>query len=125
MCLSFKVFLINTETQTHNQENRQLRFWFMANVSESDKMRFAQQFFRDLVNPTNFPRDYIGFIMKIMKLMQIKYTNIRQIEVELKLVQELSEPPSRPSESFLFVCPIIKSKQSVNSSEIISIRFIR
>ncbi|XP_054161457.1 uncharacterized protein LOC128959513 isoform X4 [Oppia nitens] len=104
LCLSFKVFLINSETQTHNQESRQLKFWFTTDVSDSDKMVFAQQFFRDLINPTNFPKDYIGFIMKIMKLMQIKHKNIRQIDVELKLVNELSEPPSRPmsiDESFL------------------------
>ena len=73
----------------------------MSDVSDSDKMGLAQQFFRDLVNPTNFPRDYIGFIMKIMKLMQIKYAALRQIEVELKLVQQLSEPPSRPSMSLM------------------------
>ncbi|XP_054161455.1 uncharacterized protein LOC128959513 isoform X2 [Oppia nitens] len=97
LCLSFKVFLINSETQTHNQESRQLKFWFTTDVSDSDKMVFAQQFFRDLINPTNFPKDYIGFIMKIMKLMQIKHKNIRQIDVELKLVNELSEPPSRPT----------------------------
>ncbi|CAG2165177.1 unnamed protein product [Oppiella nova] len=97
LCLTFKVFLINTETQTHNQENRSLRFWFTTDVSEAHKMGFAQQFFRDLINPTNFPRDYIGFIMKIMKLLQMKYPNIRQIEVELKLVQQMSEPPARPT----------------------------
>ncbi|CAG2102765.1 unnamed protein product [Medioppia subpectinata] len=97
LCLSFKVFLINSETQSHNQENRSLKFWFTPDVSEAHKMGFAQQFFRDLINPTNFPKDYIGFIMKIMKLLQMKYTNIRQIEVELKLVQQLSEPPARPT----------------------------
>jgi len=66
-------------------------------MSDSDQMRLAQAFFRDLVNPSNFPRDYVGFIMKIMKLMQLKYAAIKQIEVEMKLMEELSEPPSRPS----------------------------
>jgi hypothetical protein len=76
----------------------------MSNTSDSEQMRFAQAFFRDLVNPSNFPRDYIGFIMKIMKLMQLKYVSIKQIEVEMKLMEELSEPPQRPSIVFrLFI----------------------
>lgn len=75
----------------------------MPNTNESEQMRFAQTFFRDLVNPTNFPRDYVGFIMKIMKLMQTKYESIKQIEVEMKLMDQLSEPPSRPSIALLLM----------------------
>jgi hypothetical protein len=80
----------------------------MPNTSDSEQMRFAQAFFRDLVNPSNFPRDYVGFIMKIMKLMQLKYASIKQIEVEMKLMEELSEPPQRPSIVFrLFIYSFI------------------
>lgn len=87
----------------HTQENRQLRFWFKSTTSESEQMKCAQDLFRDLVNPAHFPRDYVGFIMKIMKLMQQKYSSIKQMEVEMKQVEEMSEPPSRPCmfENFL------------------------
>lgn len=85
----------------HTQENRQLRFWFKDSINEIDQMHQAQNFFRDLVNPSNFPKDYVGFIMKIMKLMQQKYHTIKQMEVEMRQLEEMSEPPSRPSKSLL------------------------
>ncbi|KAI1280450.1 dTDP-glucose 4,6-dehydratase [Halotydeus destructor] len=94
--LVFKVFLVNAQTSVHTQESRQLRFWFMNVMNDHETSNTAQQFFRDLVNPSDFPRDYVGYIMKIMKMLQSKYTTISQMEVEMKQVQEISQPPSRP-----------------------------
>ncbi|XP_023234232.1 uncharacterized protein LOC111633829 [Centruroides sculpturatus] len=97
LSLEFKVFLTNAVNNTHTKESRQLRFWFKDDVSEPDQMRKAQEFFKELITPCEFPRDYVGFIKKIMKLMQIRYPSIRKIEVEIKQLEEYIEPPSRPA----------------------------
>ncbi|XP_013781407.1 uncharacterized protein LOC106465714 [Limulus polyphemus] len=96
LTLEFKVFLTNAANNTHTQESRQLKFWFKCEVSEPDQMRSAQDFFKELVSPIEFPRDYVGFIKGIMKLMQLKYQNIRKIEVEMRQIEEMAEPPARP-----------------------------
>lgn len=54
--LEFKVFLVNAQTQKHTQESRQLRFWFRSCVPEKERMRSAQEFFKELVAPLEFPR---------------------------------------------------------------------
>ncbi|KAK4291668.1 hypothetical protein Pmani_035518 [Petrolisthes manimaculis] len=97
--LEFKVFLINAHTHTHTHESRQLRFWFQSSYGpEKERMRSAQEFFKELVSPLEFPRDYVGFIKKIMKMMQHKYKMISKTEVELKQLQESDKPPTRPME---------------------------
>lgn len=96
--LEFKVFLINAQTGKHTQESRQLRFWFRNLVPEKERMRCAQEFFKELVAPLEFPRDYAGFIKKIMKMMQHKYKTISKIEVELRQLVESDKPPTRPME---------------------------
>lgn len=58
--------------------------------------------------------DYVGFIMKMMKLMQNRYVEFRKIEVELKQLQETDKPPERPGKSIfvLFVSgPYILTSQ--------------
>ncbi|XP_069188466.1 uncharacterized protein [Procambarus clarkii] len=96
--LEFKVFLINAQTQKHTQESRQLRFWFQSCVPEKERMRSAQEFFKELVAPLEFPRDYVGFIKKIMKMMQHKYKMLSKTEVELRQLEESDKPPTRPME---------------------------
>lgn len=113
--LSFKVFLVNAITQIHQQELRELRFWFdnsvasakalspskLTNGNSSDtymaRMQCAQAFFRALVNATDFPKSYVAFITKLMKIMQNRvYRPLVQIELEVRL---LDEPFNRPSSS--------------------------
>lgn len=96
LSLEFKVFLTNATNNLHTQESRQLRFWFRPEISEAEQMHSVQDFFKDLVSPSEFPRDYVGFIKKIMKLMQLSYTQIRMIEVEMTQLNEATEPPNRP-----------------------------
>lgn len=96
--LEFKVFLVNAQTQKHTQESRQLRFWFQSRVPEKERMRSAQEFFKELVAPLEFPRDYVGFIKKIMKMMQHKYKLVSKVEVELRQLEESDKPPTRPME---------------------------
>ncbi|XP_066141601.1 uncharacterized protein [Euwallacea fornicatus] len=104
LSLMFKVFLISASTKKHTQEARTLRFWFATLSSQEDSCEerqaaVAQDFFRELVSPREFPRDYVGFIKKIMKLMQHSYLDISKLEVELKILEEPVEVPSRPLSS--------------------------
>ncbi|XP_071443572.1 uncharacterized protein [Hetaerina americana] len=94
--LEFRVFLVSAHTGKHTQESRQLLFWFQPDSKENENAAVAQQFFRELVSPQEFPRDYVGFIKKIMKLMQLKYKSIKKLEVELNQLDETMDPPTRP-----------------------------
>lgn len=96
LSLEFRVFLVNTNTGKHAQEKRVLSFWFKERVELEIRPRMAQNFFKELVSPAEFPRDYVGFIKKIMKLMQTLYTDFRKIEVELTQEKELDHLPERP-----------------------------
>ncbi|XP_063981968.1 uncharacterized protein LOC135165006 isoform X2 [Diachasmimorpha longicaudata] len=94
--LEFRVFLVSAQTKKHTQESRRLQFWFVNSLAEVEQPHVAQEFFRELVSPQEFPRDYVGFIKKIMKLMQHKYPNIKKLEVELKQLEEPITLPTRP-----------------------------
>ncbi|XP_015123699.1 uncharacterized protein LOC107045831 isoform X4 [Diachasma alloeum] len=94
--LEFRVFLVSAQTKKHTQESRRLQFWFVNSLPEVEQPHVAQEFFRELVSPQEFPRDYVGFIKKIMKLMQHKYPNIKKLEVELKQLEEPITLPTRP-----------------------------
>ncbi|KAL1512594.1 hypothetical protein ABEB36_002161 [Hypothenemus hampei] len=102
LSLMFKVFLVNAQTKNHTQESRTLRFWFRNStncqdqLSDENQAGIAQEFFRELVSPKEFPRTYVGFITKIMKLMHTNYLEINKIEVELRILEEPSDVPSRP-----------------------------
>lgn len=62
LSLMFKVFLVNAQTKKHTQEARTLRFWFAQpkdcqdNLCEENHAAVAQDFFRELVTPKEFPR---------------------------------------------------------------------
>ena len=68
-------------------------------ISSSEKLSTAQSFFRDLVNPIDFPANYVNYILRIMKLMQNSYSSITMIQIEMKQLRELTQLPSRPGES--------------------------
>ncbi|XP_024226984.1 uncharacterized protein LOC100749615 isoform X1 [Bombus impatiens] len=121
LCLQFRVFLVSAQSGKHTQESRTLQFWFVDTLSEAEHPSVAQEFFRELVTPQEFPRDYVGFIKKIMKLMLHKYSTIKKIEVELKQLEEPVNLPTRPSDTghILFtVLPYKKiSWKSVSTDE--------
>ncbi|KAH6930959.1 hypothetical protein HPB50_021073 [Hyalomma asiaticum] len=95
--LEFRVFLTNVVTEVHTRESRELKFWFKPGVTKNDQRHSAQEFFKELVSPSDFPRDYVGFIKKIMKLMQMKYINMRKVEIEMRQLENITEPPRRPN----------------------------
>lgn len=99
LCLQFRVFLVSAQTGKHTQESRTLQFWFVKNLPDQEQPHIAQEFFRELVSPQEFPRDYVGFIKKIMKLMQHKYPTIKKLEVELKQLEDPIDLPARPLSS--------------------------
>lgn len=96
LSLSFRVFLVNSTTGGHTEEARTLSFWFKPICHHHEKPSITQEFFQKLVHPKEFPRDYVGFIKKIMKLMQNSYPLIQKIQIELKL-QENTLLPEKPS----------------------------
>lgn len=84
--LEFKVYLVNSDNDTQTLESRKLKFWFKDDEDSNDvnKMSSAHNFFRDLVNPKEFPADYVGFIKRMMKLMQKQYPVIKTLRIELR-----------------------------------------
>lgn len=56
LCLEFRVFLVSAQTGKHKQESRTLQFWFSESLPNSDQPSIAQEFFRELVSPQEFPR---------------------------------------------------------------------
>ncbi|XP_021706028.1 uncharacterized protein LOC5576007 isoform X1 [Aedes aegypti] len=97
LSLEFRVFLVSANTGQHSQESRKIRFWFRDWLQDGEvQAHVAQDFFRELVSPKEFPRDYVGFIKKIMKQLQKGYNEIQAVEVELRILEQTSAPPSRP-----------------------------
>lgn len=133
--MSFKVFLINSDTSKLTLEHRTLRFWldqspFVAldqgqnrnngnsdstgndNWEESfrstrsfanlkqESSQLAQAYFCQLIGSKqdDFPKNYVGFIMKLMRLLKSsQFARIVKMEVELRqLAQEdhQTKPPS-------------------------------
>lgn len=57
LSLEFRVFLVSGNTGHHSQEARTLRFWFRPWITNEEKQaHVAQDFFRELVSPKEFPR---------------------------------------------------------------------
>lgn len=131
--MSFKVFLINSETSKLTLEHRTLRFWLdhSAVISAKAKSRnnglnnnyvgdgdedgspmkslrsfanlkqessqLAQAYFRQLIGskPNDFPKNYVGFIMKLMRqLKSQQFNKIIKMEIELRQLVQDEQPPS-------------------------------
>lgn len=61
LSLEFRVFLVSAQTGKHTQESRILRFWFRSigisnGFGNAEQATVAQDFFRELVSPQEFPR---------------------------------------------------------------------
>merc|ERR1719367_1680034 len=97
LCLEFRVFLVNVATKRYTQEKRVISFWFKELFPVHQRTTAAQEFFKKLVSPVDFPRDYVGFIKKIMKLMQLQYPMLAKVEVEMTQEKEMDELPNRPT----------------------------
>jgi len=88
--LEFKCFLVDRKTGRHVPESRVLKFWFAPDTDYFDKVTAAYEFFKELVRPESFPRDYVGFIKKVMKqLQQPPYNVIKRIDVDMRQLDEM------------------------------------
>jgi nucleoside phosphorylase len=95
--LEFKCFLVDNKTGQHVPESRILKFWFVPHTDYLDKVTGAYEFFKELVKPDNFPREYAGFIMKVMKLLNDpKYVQIHKIGLDVMQLEESEGPPLSP-----------------------------
>lgn len=127
--MSFKVFLINSETNKLTLEHRTLRFWLdqsplmtqdnnnrnnsdnngaeesfrstrsFANIKQ-ESSQLAQAYFCQLIGtkPDDFPKNYVGFIMKLMRLLKGgQFARVVKMEVELRQLageDHQAKPPS-------------------------------
>jgi len=99
LCLEFRVYLKSTKTEKYIQERRVIGFWFKPQqCPSSQQAACAQDFFKTLVAPVDFPRDYVGFMKKVMRLMQMDYPMMAKVELELTQEKELDSLPVKPSD---------------------------
>ena len=56
LCLEFRVFLRNATTKRYTQERRIISYWFKVNFPSIQQAGAAQDFFKQLVSPVDFPR---------------------------------------------------------------------
>lgn len=56
LSLEFRVFLVSAQTGNHTQESRLLQFWFISSLPDWQQPQVAQEFFKELVSPQEFPR---------------------------------------------------------------------
>ena len=66
--LEFRVFLVNVQSGKHAQERRLLSFWFKAALATQERPKYAQDFFKQLVSPLQFPRG--EFYLKISRFFK-------------------------------------------------------
>jgi hypothetical protein len=68
LSLEFRVFLVSAQTGKHTQESRTLHFWFASSTSDAENATVAQEFFRELVSPQDFPRGEWFDLFVILRL---------------------------------------------------------
>jgi len=93
--LGFNCFLVDKDTGKHSVESRKLQFWYVDSADYLDKVTMGFNFFRELLKPENFPKDYVGFIRKCMKQMQKpEYHLARRINLEIEALEDDQAPRS-------------------------------
>jgi nucleoside phosphorylase len=115
MQLEFTCVMYNKEKGENHAERRCLKFWYKSDIEHQKRLDGAYEFFRELINPTTFPRDYVGFIKKMMKQIQsARFQHLRRIDVDLitlppgDIDARVQELDSRP--------PEIKLKEDLHRS---------
>ncbi|KAL8608000.1 hypothetical protein ACOMHN_023816 [Nucella lapillus] len=94
--LGFMCFLVDQKTSDHFVESRKLKFWYVDGTDYYNQVTTAYEFFKELVRPENFPRDYVGFIKKCMKQMQgQRYSLAKKIDLEIEHLEQ-GEAPTSP-----------------------------
>ncbi|XP_054713491.1 LOW QUALITY PROTEIN: uncharacterized protein LOC129222954 [Uloborus diversus] len=120
LVLGFKVLLKSSSSAKYVQENWQLKFWFKK-VQDHQKIESAEAFLNELVSSGNCPKDYVGFITKTMKLMQLKYKYIKKVEVEMKKQEEVKEYPTSPVSASSTVEKVNDTKLTASQEKLLDI----
>lgn len=84
--LEFRCYLVSGRTGKTTVENRRMSFAY--GNAKADKRGLAQNFFRELLRSEQFPRDYVGFIKRMIKQLQTQpdFAAISAIECEFSPV---------------------------------------
>ncbi|VDP87449.1 unnamed protein product [Echinostoma caproni] len=84
MQLEFTCVMYNSRTTETHAENRRLKFWFTKSTQQFDRLDESYAFFRELINPDAFPRDYAGFIKKVLKQLHgPSYLRLRRVDLDI------------------------------------------
>ncbi|KIH64083.1 hypothetical protein ANCDUO_05610, partial [Ancylostoma duodenale] len=82
--LSFSVWL--SDGNSRKQEKRSMKFFLRDDVELELGRSVVHNFFKQLM--AGFPKDYVSFMMRVLKLMQHEFAEIQRIDMEFKLVSE-------------------------------------
>ncbi|XP_076092610.1 uncharacterized protein LOC143064006 isoform X2 [Mytilus galloprovincialis] len=97
--IGFNCFLVDQKTGKKHVESRRLKFWYVDGTDYLEQVTTAYEFFKELVRPQNFPRDYVGFIKKCMKQMKKpEYKLAKNVDLEIRLLDD-EEAPMSPGPS--------------------------
>lgn len=102
--LEFLVYLSDNDHDSLSvQDYWTLRFWFLGRADGVTKKRAFTDYFQELMNQEDFPKNYIGFVKRALVLLK-KYSLIKRVEL---LVEKTEEPASNdnlpPIKSFITV----------------------
>lgn len=113
--LEFLVYLSDMDHDNLSvQDYWTLRFWFLGRADGVTKKRAFTDYFQELMNPEDFPKNYIGFVKRALVLLK-KYSLIKRVEL---LVEKTEEPPSNDS------LPPIKSFITVITPDAYTYQFV-
>ncbi|RCN52796.1 hypothetical protein ANCCAN_01173 [Ancylostoma caninum] len=82
--LSFSVWL--SDGNSRKQEKRSMKFFLRDDVELQLGRSVVHNFFKQLM--AGFPKDYVSFMMRVLKLMQHEFAEIQRIDMDFKLVSE-------------------------------------
>ncbi|XGW14291.1 hypothetical protein V3C99_000540, partial [Haemonchus contortus] len=87
--LSFSVWL--SDGSNRKQEKRTLKFTLRNDVELHHGRSVVHNFFKQLMS--GFPKDYVSFMMRILKQLQHEFAEIQRIDIEFKLLSEEEQVP--------------------------------
>jgi nucleoside phosphorylase len=80
MHFSFVASLSGQGGPQPEKERREIMFWFKPKTGSTQKIQQVKEYFRELIAPENFPRDYVGFVKKNLILAK-QYNMVRRIDL--------------------------------------------
>uniref|UniRef100_A0A0K0DSH3 Nucleoside phosphorylase domain-containing protein n=1 Tax=Strongyloides stercoralis TaxID=6248 RepID=A0A0K0DSH3_STRER len=88
LLINFSVWLTipGEKGDERRQEIRIIKFIFDNGIEKELQHECAEQIFKDIISL--FPRDYLTFIKRMLKIMEDGYEEIKVIEIDMKLADE-------------------------------------